>query len=1143
MLTLKKSLSMILVVMLIATVFGILLSVKVSAADGGACEVQISSPSDGGTINGYDTVKIKWNKYSGADHYWITIKDEKTGVTAVNEEYSGNTYRVYSDDGVFTEKGRRYKIYVAAMDANGKVLGCGDHSECQWNAIYVTNELELETPEITSHEKLDTHCVDDPLYVNWDAVDGANGYTVSVKKLNGAPDYDNDNEAGTNIAYTWSDDCAIKIAASKLVADKWYKIALCAKNTDQDVYSDWTSIYVLMEESAYLNLSDCDDIAAEKNSTGSFWIYSNVDWTISCNVSWLTWTIDQMDDTHAEVILKATSANTGTSDRKAKITVSGDGVDDEIIYVYQLAPEIELPSFGNVSVSKEITIGEDITWSANIDGNGSLLKTVTVGIYSKTLNDSIYFRTTNINAQRYSLSGSVHTGGIVSGYDASGNAKTLDLSIAGEYTVTFHAATDAAVNNYVSTAPVTITLSEPVGTGILGDVNSDGKVSNIDRFILNRYLANMIGYLINRENSDIDGDNNVSEYDLEILDKYLAKHPGYDNLEKFKSPTLADDTVWNLDIVSGGSRLNVNLASGAIDSNKKYLFIAEDKNGGHYVGYIAAGSTSASFNIKDMYLPRGQEYDFYVVPDGVYLASNKKKYYITTQSIPLYAGDMIISVKSGDIVVYDGGNIYIDEDLIISWDGSYGVFDSTVSVTANGRTIYNKAQNSDGPGTITISADTIESAGNGNISISVTVVPDSESGLSNAVSTWDGTIVDRSVESSNNNTDITDELVDEYLDYHSAFEQRRNPATVDIKDFIYNHQNLLGLSMTIDIVSNLDDLFVYKEFSDYAGTHALVKILDEMDEQYYLENTEDTIDVVASLMDYICTLDDSELAVWLNNIKSMCEKAENIAIAHKVEAMTESIRLDNINNELSQYIEFLFDLAIDEDAVQKEYARILKIQKKNISTKQALAKVEKASATFAKGFKFVTDAMGKISLIAKISEAIYYTGVEDFSTDLLKLNVLITALEEHGDPDLLDAAKLLQLEMTSDLYQLAKAMVELGTDTLYGWLDDYTSSIGTAIKNGVDATVCVAYVYDIDRALYQSIISMYEEYTSNADKMLLHEIKKELHAMADCRALLNSLAVDLYKIYPHIPHMSEKALLGYKTYYKGCHDDIELLFD
>lgn len=68
-------------IMVVSVVLGVLSPVEVSAAGGGACGFQISSPSDGGTINGYDTVKIKWNKYSGADHYWITIKDEKTGVT------------------------------------------------------------------------------------------------------------------------------------------------------------------------------------------------------------------------------------------------------------------------------------------------------------------------------------------------------------------------------------------------------------------------------------------------------------------------------------------------------------------------------------------------------------------------------------------------------------------------------------------------------------------------------------------------------------------------------------------------------------------------------------------------------------------------------------------------------------------------------------------------------------------------------------------------------------------------------------------------------------------------------------------------------------------------------------------------------
>ncbi len=450
-------------VMMFTLVMQVLPPVMVHAADGGTGGLKISSPSDGATINGFETVKIKWNRYSGADHYLLVVKDETTGQKVFEEEVSYSTsstrtYNIYSDDEVFTEDGHEYKIYVVAMDENDDELNNG----AAWHAIYVDNELELETPEITSHGYLDTHCIDDTLYVEWDPVDGADNYTVYVKKLNGEPDYGSSNESGTNITYTWSDDCEIKVATSKLVANKWYKIALCATNTDQDIDSEWTEVYILMEESSYLNVSEYpDDLDAAKGSTGSFWINSNLDWDISCDVSWLTWTINQVDDTHAEIIVKATTANTGTSDREAEFTISADGVDDEYVYVTQLAPEIELPSFSNVTISGNVSLGEKITWSANINGNGALLETVSVGIYSKQLDDSVFFRNVNIDEETYSLSGSVTTGGIVSGYDASGNAKTLDMSLAGEYTVTIHAATDAAFNNYAATEPVMIVLSEP----------------------------------------------------------------------------------------------------------------------------------------------------------------------------------------------------------------------------------------------------------------------------------------------------------------------------------------------------------------------------------------------------------------------------------------------------------------------------------------------------------------------------------------------------------------------------------------------------------------------------------------------------------------------------------------------------------
>ena len=358
-------------VIVLTMVLGIVPPIEVSAADGGTGGLKISSPSDGATINGFETVKIKWNRYSGADHYLLVIKDETTGRKVFEEDVSYSTsstrtYNIYSDDNVFTEDGHEYKIYVVAMDENDDELNNG----AAWHAIYVDNELELETPEITSHGYLDTHCIDDTLYVEWDPVDGADDYTVYVKKLNGEPDYGSSNESGTNITYTWSDDCEIKVATSKLVADKWYKIALCATNTDQDIDSEWTEVYILMEESSYLNVSEYpDDLDAEKGSTGSFWIESNLDWDISCDVSWVTWTVNQVDDTHAEIIVKATSANTGTSDREAEFTISADGVDDEYVYVTQLAPEIEtdfvISSIKPSAYSVNTQVGVDFTVTTN----------------------------------------------------------------------------------------------------------------------------------------------------------------------------------------------------------------------------------------------------------------------------------------------------------------------------------------------------------------------------------------------------------------------------------------------------------------------------------------------------------------------------------------------------------------------------------------------------------------------------------------------------------------------------------------------------------------------------------------------------------------------------------------------------------
>lgn len=627
-------------VMLLTLIAGILPRTPIYAADGGTGGLQISSPKDGGEVNGYETIRVSWNKYTGVDHYILIVKDQNTNKEVFRDEDVGSstkTYRIYSDDDVFTENGHEYKIYLAALDANGNVLNNG----AAWNAIYVDNVLALDTPDITSHEKLSTHCTDEDLYVEWDPVDCATDYTIAAKKLNAEPKF-NDNEAGTNITFSRTDNCQIKINKSKLEVGKYYKVALCATNTKQGVSSDWASVYILMEESGYLDVSDCDDLDSASGSTGSFWIYSNLDWSITCNKSWLSWTKNQKDDTHTEIVVKATSANTGTSNRKATFTISAAGKDDVYVYVYQLAPEIEFPSFSNVSVTENVTLGEDITWSATVNGNGSLLETVTVGIYSKQNNDSVYLRNTNIGKETYVLNGFVTTGSVVSGYDASGNAKTLDMSYTGEYTVTFHASTDASTNNYAKTDPVTVTVTEPVGTGILGDVNSDGSVTNMDRYIFHRYLEGD-NISIDSAGADINRDGSINYDDYVILSKHLSQMSGYEDLYTFSNATQAKPILSGIQdryTIKKGDSLKLSFSVSAIGGGLiEKITLKHNQTGTTFapISYTTNNNTySDVFGISGYPLDTIGTYDFIIYCR----ASN---YTITDNAIYRFTVDVIDS--------------------------------------------------------------------------------------------------------------------------------------------------------------------------------------------------------------------------------------------------------------------------------------------------------------------------------------------------------------------------------------------------------------------------------------------------------------------------------------------------------------------
>ena len=68
---------------------------------------------------------------------------------------------------------------------------------------------------------------------------------------------------------------------------------------------------------------------------------------------------------------------------------------------------------------------------------------------------------------------------------------------------------------------------------VIGDVNGDGALDNLDRLTITRYLANWDGYTeadINMVAADVNQDGSVDNLDRLILTRHLANWEGYEEL-------------------------------------------------------------------------------------------------------------------------------------------------------------------------------------------------------------------------------------------------------------------------------------------------------------------------------------------------------------------------------------------------------------------------------------------------------------------------------------------------------------------------------------------------------------------------------------------------------------------------------------
>ncbi|MBR2987108.1 MAG: hypothetical protein IKC63_03730 [Clostridia bacterium] len=381
-------------------------------------------------------------------------------------------------------------------------------------------------------------------------------------------------------------------------------------------------------------------------------------------------------------------------------------------------------------------------------GNSPLTK-VTVALYTseKGTDGILYFTKTFTNGQSsIDLSSIMSSNKIVWGEPLSSvsSGSVFDTNTLGEQAYIYIWVVDG--NGTYTFGQYLNFFNKPAVSDIIGDINGDSAITNKDRFLLNRYLANMSGYTnINKTVADINGDGNVNSDDAVILERHLFGWIGYENLDAFHNTTTVPPTnvpKWDMSFSSNAVTIELFLKEGTLEKNKNYLFIAENSKGLHYTGILEAGQTSASFSVKAMQMPRGEMYSYYIIPEGVVLAGNKDTYCIGKSVVPLFNGNMITSVKSGDRTIAKNGYVFVGDGLTINWDGSFGVDNFKLVVTLNGSEIYNKTFNHDGPGTVTISADKISAKGPGTLIISGYVEPSLASGLTTAVSVWTGNVVE-----------------------------------------------------------------------------------------------------------------------------------------------------------------------------------------------------------------------------------------------------------------------------------------------------------------------------------------------------------------------------------------------------------------
>ena len=183
------------------------------------------------------------------------------------------------------------------------------------------------------------------------------------------------------------------------------------------------------------------------------------------------------------------------------------------------------------------------TYILSIDSSDGKIKanSIMVTVSDKDVNadiavEVIGFAVTG-NIVSYGNSDDTVTVSLISGSDVVDSVETADGSYsfanvsAGVYTLIIRKKNHATRSYEIAVEDADVV--KDVKIYLFGDVNDDGKVNNLDRLILTRYLANWVDYpeeSVDLITADVNCDGRVNNLDRVILSRYLANWVDYPEL-------------------------------------------------------------------------------------------------------------------------------------------------------------------------------------------------------------------------------------------------------------------------------------------------------------------------------------------------------------------------------------------------------------------------------------------------------------------------------------------------------------------------------------------------------------------------------------------------------------------------------------